>query len=148
MILLENKKAFHNYEILEKLEAGLKLSGIEVKSLKIKRGSLAGSRVIIRADEAFVVGMDIPPYQAKNTPKEYDSRRTRKLLLNKKEINYLSGKSQQRGLTLTPLSVYTKNDLLKISFGVTRGLKKYDKRQKIKEREDKRKMERLLKRNE
>lgn len=146
MILIENKKAFHDYEILEKFEAGLKLLGFEVKALKIKRGSLAGSRVLIRGNEAFVVGMEIPPYQAKNTSTDYDPGRTKKLLLHKKEINYLAGKSQQKGLTLVPLSVYNKNNLLKISFAIAKGLKKYDKRQKIKEREDKRKIERLLKR--
>ncbi len=145
MALLENKKAFHNYEILQKFEAGLKLSGFEVKSLKTKRGSLAGGHVIIRGREAFIVGMEIPPYQPKNAPKDYDISRTRKLLLHKKEIDYLGGKSNQKGLTLVPLSVYTKNGFLKISFGVGRGLKKYDKRQIIKERETKRDIERKLK---
>jgi len=145
MILLQNKKAGFDYEILEKYEAGLQLFGFEVKSLKMKRGKLQGTHVIIRNGEASIVGMDIPPYQPKNTPKDYDSQRTRKLLLRKKEINYLYGKSQERGLTLVPISVYTKSGFIKLSFGIARGLKKYDKREKIKERETKRKIEREMK---
>lgn len=145
MAILENRKAYHDYEILEKFEAGLELKGFEVKSLKNKRGSLIGSRVLIRGNEAYVVGMDIPPYQAKNTPEGYDSQRTRRLLLKKHEIAYLGGKIQEKGLTLVPLELYTKRSLLKISFAVCRGLKKYDKRERIKERETERRIERLLK---
>ena len=145
MALIENRKAYYDYEILEKFEAGLELKGFEVKALKNGRGSLVGSRVIIRGKEAYIVGMNIPPYQAANTPGDYDSQRTRRLLLNKEEIAYLGGKIQEKGLTLIPLEVYNKNGLLKISFGVCRGLKKYDKREKIKEREEKREMGRLLK---
>lgn len=145
MAIIENRKAYHDYEILEKFEAGLELKGFEVKSLKNKRGSLVGSRVLIRGDEAYVVGMDIPPYQVKNMPEGYDSQRTRRLLLKKQEIAYLGGKIQEKGLTLVPLEVYTKRSLLKISFAVCRGLKKYDKRERIKERETERRIERLLK---
>lgn len=145
MALIENKKAYFDYEILEKLEAGLELKGFEVKALKSERGSLVGSRVIIRGNEAYIVGMDIPPYQSKNSPTDYDTQRTRRLLLNKKEIAYLGGKIQEKGLTLVPLELYNKKGILKIGFGICRGLKKYDKREKIKEREAKRKMERLLK---
>ncbi|MFH0803921.1 MAG: SsrA-binding protein SmpB [Candidatus Tagabacteria bacterium] len=145
MALIENRKAYHDYEILEKFEAGLELKGFEVKALKNGRGSLIGSRIIIRGKEAYIIGMDIPPYQPKNAPQNYDSQQTRRLLLNKKEIEYLSGKSSQAGLTLIPLEIYNKKGFLKLSFGVCRGLKKYDKREKIKERETKRKIERLLK---
>jgi SsrA-binding protein len=145
MVLLENKKARFDYETIEKYEAGLELLGTEVKALRSKRGSLSGSRVIIRGGEAYIVGMEIQPYQPKNAPENYDTARTRRLLLNKKEISYLEGKSAQKGLTLTPISVYIKRNLIKLSFGVTRGLKKYDKREKIKERESKREAERILK---
>lgn len=145
MAIIENKKAYFDYEILEKFEAGLELKGLEVKALKKGKGSLAGSRVIIRGGEAYVVGMDIPPYQPKNTPTDYDPQATRRLLLNKKEIQYLGGKSQQQGLTLMPLEIYNKKDFVKLSFGVCRGLKKYDKREKIKEREVERKIEREMK---
>lgn len=146
MTLLENKKAHFDYEILEKFDAGIRLLGFEVKSLKNKRGSLAGSHIIIRGGEAFVVGMEIAAYQPLNTPEDYDSQRTRKLLLQKKEIDYLAGKDSQKGLTLIPLNVYTKGGLIKISFAIARGMKKYDKRQKIKEREAKREIERNVKR--
>jgi len=87
MTLIDNKKAFFDYEILEKFEAGISLLGFEVKSLKLKRGNISGSRVIIRGEEAFIVGMDVSPYQPKNTPKDYDPARTRKLLLKKNEIS-------------------------------------------------------------
>ena len=146
--LLENKKARFDYEILEKFEAGLVLRGFEVKSLKNKRGSLAGSHVIIRGGEIFVVGMEIPPYQPKNAPENYDPQRTRKLLLTKKEINYLEGKTNQKSLTLIPSSVYTKGALVKLAFSLARGLKKYDKSERLKERESKRKIERTLKQSE
>lgn len=145
MVLLENKKAHFDYEILEKFEAGLQLLGLEVKSLKMKRGNIAGSHVIIRGEEAYIVGMEVPAYQPKNTPTDYDSQRTRKLLLHKNEILRLGEKAGQKGLTLAPISVYIKNGVIKLSFGVARGLKKYDKREKIKERENKRKIERLMK---
>jgi len=145
MNLIENKKVHFDYEILEQFEAGIRLQGFEVKSLKMKRGSLAGARVIMRGGEAFIVGMEIPPYQAANTPDSYDPARTRKLLINKKEIDYLTGKEAQKGLTIVPLRVYTKNRLIKIAFAVVRGLKKYDKRHKIKEREAKREIERKMK---
>ena len=145
MAFIENRKAYHDYEILEKFEAGLELKGLEVKTLKSGRGSLVGSRIIIRGGEAYVVGMDIPPYQTANTPKDYDSQRIRRLLLNRKEIQYLDGKSQQQGLTSIPLQIYNRKGFLKISFGFCRGLKKYDKRERMKERETKRKIERLLK---
>lgn len=146
MALLENRKAYHDYEILEKFEAGLELKGYEVKALKNGRGSLVGSRAIIRGGETYIVGVDIPPYQPANAPADYDPQRTRRLLLRKKEIQYLSGKSKEKGLTLIPLEVYTKKGFLKLSFGLARGLKKYDKRERIKEREVKRQIERLAKR--
>lgn len=145
MTLVENKKARFDYEILETLEAGLELKGFEVKALKSGRGALAGSRVIIRGGEAYIVGMNIPPYQPKNTPKDYEPQATRRLLLKKREIEYLNGKNQEKGLTLVPLKVYNKKGLLKLVFGLGRGLKKYDKRERIKERESKRKIERLMK---
>lgn len=145
MTLLDNKKAHFDYEILEKFDAGIQLQGFEVKSLKMKKGNIAGAHVIIRGGEAFIVGMDIPPYQPNNTPSDYDSARTRKLLLQKREIERLAVKDNQKGLTLIPISVYTKGSLIKVSFGVAKGLKKHDKREKIKKREAKREIERNLK---
>lgn len=143
-VLVKNKKAYFDYEILEKFEAGLALAGHEVKSLRNKRGSLQGSRVIIRGGEAFAVGFEIPPYQAKNLPKNFEEQRTIKLLLSKKEIEYLNGKLSQKGLTIIPLKVYTKGRKIKMEIGLARGKKKFDKREKIKERETKRKIERIL----
>ncbi len=145
MTLLQNKKAFFDYEIIEKFDAGIKLLGQEVKSLRNKKGSLLGSRVLVRGGETFVVGFEINPYQPLNTPKDYDPQRTKKLLLRKKEINYLIGKTNEKGLTLIPLRVYIKNNLIKVEFAVVKGLKKHDKREKIKEKEAKRKIERTLK---
>ena len=143
--LLENKKAYFDFEILEKFEAGLELRGFEVKSLRQGHGSILGSRAIIRGEEAYIVGMEIPPYQPKNAPSDYESQRTRKLLLKKEEIKYLIGKSEIAGLTIIPIKVYTKGPRIKVEIAVARGKKKYDKREKIREREDKRKMERALK---
>jgi len=144
-MLVGNKKAYFDYEILETFEAGLELKGIEVKSLRGKQGTIVGARVIIRGAEAFIVGMDIPPYQPLNTPGDYDSGRTRRLLLKKSEIKQLFGKAEQKGLTIIPIRVYTKGRNLKIEIAVVRGKKKYDKRQKIKKREAQRKIERTLK---
>lgn len=144
-VLIENKKIFFDYDILEKFEAGIELFGFEVKSLKNKRGFLKGSRVIIRGGEAFIVGMEISAFQPKNAPKDYDSQRTRRLLITKKEIKYLAGKSEESGLTLAPLAIYNKGRLVKLRFALAKGLKKRDKREKIKTREEKRKIERTLK---
>lgn len=143
--LAEHKRAYADYELMEIFEAGLVLQGFETKSVKSKRASLIGGRVLIRGAEAFLVGVEIPPYQPANTPASYDPQRTRKLLLSKKEIRYLSGKSQEQGLTLIPLKLYTKGTLVKLAFALARGRKKYDKRERIKERESKRKIERALK---
>ena len=122
-ILLENKKANFDYEILEKLETGLELLGREVKSLRNKQGSLAGSRALIRGGEAFLVGMTIVPYQTKNRPSEIAEQRTIKLLLTKKEINYLAGKAEEKGLTLIPLNIHTSGKKIKAEIGLARGKK-------------------------
>ena len=143
--LIENKKVYFNYEILEKFEAGLVLIGIEVKSLKNKHGNIAGARAIIRGNEAYIVGMDIPPYQPANTPKDYERERTRKLLLKKKEISYLTGKANERGLTIVPTKVYTSGGRIKIEFAVVRGKKKFEKREKIKKRDIEREIQRSIK---
>lgn len=144
--LLENKKIFFNYEILERFEAGLELSGTEVKSLKSKHGSIAGGRVIVRGDEAYIIGMDIPPYQPLNAPKGYDPQRTRRLLLHKKEIAYLAGKAEERGLTIVPIRVYTNHEFVKLEIGIVRGKKKFEKREKIKKRDTERELLRTIKR--
>lgn len=144
-ILAENKKAYYNYEILEKFEAGISLLGQEVKSLRTRGLSLAGSYVVLRDGEVFWLGANIPPYQPKNVPPDYEPERARKLLLRKSEIKRLIGKANQKGLTLIPLRLYTKNGKIKLEFARAKGMKKFDKREKIKKREFQREKERLLK---
>jgi len=144
--IIENKKAYFNYQILEKFEAGISLIGQEVKSIKSGRINLAGSYVVLKDSEVFLIGVNIPPYQPKNVPPDYNPERSRKLLLKKSEIKYLIGKVKQRGLTLVPLKVYTKRGKIKLEFGVAKGKKKVDKRELIKKREFEREKERFLKR--
>jgi len=141
----ENKKAYFNYQILEKFEAGMVLIGTEVKSIKSGRINLVGSYVIIKNEEAYLIGAKIPPYQPKNAPPDYNPERLRKLLLKKSEIKYLIGKSKQKGLTLMPLRVYTKRGKIKLEFGIVKGKKKFDKRELIKKREVEREIKRALK---
>lgn len=143
--LVKNQKAGFDYEFLEKFEAGLRLRGFEVKSLRLGRAEIRGARVIVRGNEAFLVGATIHPYQAGNLPKDYDPQRVIKLLLSKKELARLAGSSAQKGLTIIPISVYTKGGKLKLEFALARGKKKYDKRQVLKKREAKRQIERTLK---
>ncbi len=144
-IMLEHKKASFDYEILEKFQAGLELSGQEVKSLRQKQGSLEGARVLIRGNEAYIVNMEIPPYQPKNNPKGYDDRRTRRLLLSKEEIKRLSGIGKKQGLTIIPILVYNTGRFIKIDIAIARGKKKFDKRETIKKRETEREIRRTLK---
>lgn len=145
-VLVKNQRAYFDYEILEKWEAGLVLLGLEVKSLKSGRGaSLAGSYVSFQNGEAHLVGADIAPYQPGNTPPDYDSQRPRKLLLGKKELAKIGDLIQERGLTVIPLSVYSKGRRLKIDLGLARGKKRHDKRETIKKREATREIERNLK---
>lgn len=143
--LLYNKKASLKYAIIETFAAGMELFGFEVKSLRKKQGSLDGAHVIIRGNEAYLVSALIPPHQANNTPQEYDPRRTRRLLLTAREISRLAGSEKQKGLTIIPISVYSKGRYLKTQIAVVRGKQKHDKRQMLKERSAKRHMERTLK---
>ncbi|HWB33760.1 MAG TPA: SsrA-binding protein SmpB [Candidatus Paceibacterota bacterium] len=143
--LIENKKARLNYELLEEYEAGIELLGFEVKSLRSRHGKLDGAHIIVRDGEAWVVGMDIPPYQAGNTPADYDSARSRRLLLTKKELLKLAEYEGQKGLTIVPLAVYNKGTNLKLRIAAARGRKKYDKRAVLKERDTDREIRRTLK---
>lgn len=145
MSLIENKKAGLKYEFLEKFEAGIELIGGEVKSVKNHHGSLDGAHVIIRGGEAYLVGAHIPPYQPKNMPKNYDANRTRRLLLTKKEITELGAQESKRGLTIVPLSMYNKSRKIKVSLVVARGKKKFDKRETMRKKEDKRHIDREIK---
>jgi len=130
-----NPKAAYNYEILETIEAGLVLEGHEVRAIKTGKVSIKGSYVKILNEEPFLIGATISPYQPANTPADYDSQRSRKLLLSRKEISKLIGLSQSQGLTLIPLKFYSKKGLIKLLVGIARGKKKYDKRETIKKRD-------------
>ena len=145
-ILAENKKAHFAYEILEAFQAGIALLGHEVKSIRQGQITLLGAFVVLRGGEAFLVGSTIAPYQPKNTPNDYDPTRARKLLLTKDEIDQLVGKTHQKGLTLVPLKVYSKNNRIKLEFGIARGLKKANKKELIRKKETKKEIERELKR--
>ena len=141
----ENRKAYFNYEILEKITAGIELLGFEVKAIKAGRMSLDGSYAVIRGNEAFLIGSAVTSLQPKNTPKDYDERRNRKLLLTKKEIKKLAESENQNGLTIVALSVYNVGNKIKVELGLGKGKKKSDKRESIKKRESDREIRRTLK---
>ncbi|KKS23790.1 MAG: SsrA-binding protein, partial [Candidatus Nomurabacteria bacterium GW2011_GWC2_41_8] len=134
-----------NYEILEKYETGIELLGTEVKSVRGGQMSLEGAFVIIRGGEAFLINANIPPFQPKNAPKNYDPLRNRKLLLTKKEIAELAGSEKNKSLTIVPISVYNKNRKIKVEIALVKGKKKLDKRETIKKRETDRELRREYK---
>lgn len=145
MALVENKRVGFDYSIVEEMEAGLVLHGFEVHSLRAGQGSLKGARVVARGGEAYLVGATIPAWQPANAPKSYDPERPRKLLLSMKEIAHVASAEGEKGLTIVPLKVYTKGRNLKLLIAIARGKKKEDKRQSIREREEKRQIRRSLK---
>lgn len=144
-VFAHNKRAGFDYETLEKYEAGLELRGFEVKAIKAGKLNLTGTRVIIRGGEAYLVGADIQPYQANNLPPDLVPGRTLRLLLAKSEIRALAQNEGQKGLTIIPVSVYSKGGRLKVEIALVRGKKKFDKRESIKKRDVKRQIDRTLK---
>ena len=140
----DNSKAFFDYEILKRFTAGLELLGLEVKSVREGKISLRGAFVAVRGAEAFLIGANIPPYQPKNAPQEYDATGARKLLLTKAELEELRVAEGTKGLTIVPLSVYNKGRFVKIDLAIARGKKKFDKRQAIKKRDVERDLKRTL----
>lgn len=140
--IAQNKRALHEYEVLEKYEAGIELTGHEVKSAKDGRMNIAGTYVIFRNEQAFLIGSEISSFQAKNAPEDFKAKRSRKLLLKKKELKYLSGKTASTSLTVVPLRVYIKNNLVKVEIGLVRKKKEKDKREQIKKRDMQRDVER------
>ncbi len=144
MALVDNKKAGFNYEFVEKYEAGIELTGSEVKSLRLGRGSLEGSYVGIRGQEAFLLGSFIPPYQPANLKTEHDPYRPRRLLLTRAELESLIGQTSVKGLTIIPLSMYNKGKRLKLSLTVAKAKKKFDKREVLKKRDAGREIAREL----
>lgn len=145
MNLLLNKKVRHSYEILDTFEAGLKLTGSEVKTLRQKHGSLKEAYVTVN-DEVFLVGCHLPPYQAGHSMYEnIDTYRKRKILLSRKQIESLQSKGKQRGLSVVPMRIYTKGPFIKIEIALARGKKLHDKRSDMKNRTSKREAERAIK---
>ncbi len=131
----ENRKARFDYEILDTYEAGVELRGFEVKAIKTGKANLTGAYVLIRNEQPFLINCDIPPYQPTNTPPDYNPTRQRRLLLNKKEVKELMGKTKESNLTIIPLKLYNKGGKIKLEIGLGRGRKKSDKRETIKQRE-------------
>lgn len=144
--MLLNKKVGFDYELLEKYEAGIKLFGLEVKSLREKKGKIDGAHVTVRGGEAYLLNAHIAPYQPLNTPEAYDALRPRKLLLKKSELAELGAKEAEKGLTLVPIKVYNKKGKIKVEIAVARGKRKFDKRETLKKKQAKREIERTLKR--
>ncbi len=144
MLLVANKKARHDYQIEDTLLAGVVLTGSEVKSLRLKQASLKGAFVRLIKGEAWLVDAQISPYKfASNL--EYDPKRMRKLLLTKKELGRLVGLKEQSGRTIVPLEFQLVGNKIKLKIGLGRGLKKHEKREKLKKRADRREAQRLLK---
>ena len=140
----ENRKARFNYEILEKYEAGIELLGTEVKSVRNGQMSIDAAFVIIRGGEAFLINANIPPFQPKNAPKDYDSFHNRRLLLTKKEMVELAGSEKNKSLTIVPISVYNKGRKIKIEIALMKGKRTKDKRESIKKRETDREIRREI----
>jgi SsrA-binding protein len=143
-IVCQNRKAYHDYHIEETLEAGIVLLGTEVKSLREGKANLKDSYVVIKNSEVFLLNCHISPYSHGNIT-NHDPLRTRKLLLHKKEIESLRGKSLRKGYTLIPLKMYFKDSYTKVEIGIAKGKRLYERREKIKEREAKRAIERVMK---
>ena len=142
-IIATNRKANFEYEILGRYEAGIMLTGTEVKSLREGKASLVEAFArVMKNDEAFLVNMNIPEYKYGNL-NNHEPARSRKLLLNKKEIEKIKEALQEKGLTLVPLKMYFKSSLVKVELGVARGKKLYDKRESIKKRETDRNLKRM-----
>ena len=139
-----NKKAFYNYEIVEKFEAGLVLVGSEVKSIRDGKVTIHEAYARVKNNEVWLIGMDIGLYPQAGPYQNHEPRRSRKLLLHRAEIKRLIGKTREKGLTLIPLSLYFKEGLAKVQVGLGRGKREYDKRATIKDREAKRDIRRRM----
>ncbi len=130
-VYIVNRKAYRDYEVVEKIEAGMKLQGHEVKSIKEGRGSLRGAYIRITKGKPYLVNFNLPKYSKAAALFHYDPVRSRQLLLNKEEIKSLSGKIEQKGFTLVPLKIYTQGRLLKLLAGLARGKQKHQKKQDL-----------------
>lgn len=147
MAIIQNRKAHHNYEVQDKIEAGIVLFGFEVKAIRAAHMSLDGAYVLIdKAGKVQLVGANIKPLQPENVPKTYVETRSRELLLKKKQVAELQLKTEQPGHTLIPLSVYNKEGLIKIEIALVKGKRKFDKRETMKKKDAQREMDRVFKR--
>lgn len=142
--LVSNRKAFHDYEIIETFESGIILMGSEVKSLRAHQGSLQDAYVLVSDPDVILKNASISPY-AQSAMFGHEERRDRKLLLHKREIARLQKISQDKGMAIIPLAIYTKGGFIKVKIAVGRGKKAYDKRAALKAREDQRSIERAMK---
>ena len=145
-LIAENKKAYHDYEITEKLEAGIVLAGSEIKSIRMGKINLKDSYCLIKNGELFLLGAHISTYE-KTSSFAPDPTRTRKLLVHKAELGKLERKTKIKGFSLVPLRVYLERGLAKIEIGIAKGKREFEKRDAIKNREIKREIERSLKEN-
>ncbi|MFP4177661.1 MAG: SsrA-binding protein SmpB [Acholeplasmataceae bacterium] len=143
-IIAQNKKAYYDYFIEDTYEAGIKLVGSEIKSIRLGKVNLSDAFVTFREGEAYVSNMHIAKYPFSNLF-NHDEKRTRKLLLHKKEIVRLFSRTREQGYTIIPLKVYLKDGLAKIEIGLAKGKKTYDKRQALKEKDQKQRMKKILK---
>ena len=146
MSIIDNKRAFHDYFIEERYEAGLVLEGWEVKAIRAGRANIKEAYVILKHEEPFIIGMHISALTAASTHVKADPTRSRKLLLNGEEIAKLIGKVEQRGYTLVPLDLHYSKGRVKLEIGLAKGKKQYDKREAEKERDWQREQQRLMRR--
>ena len=144
MSIVENRKAFHDYFIEDRFEAGLALEGWEVKAVRAGRANLKEAYVVVKGAEILLIGAHVSPLTTASTHVAPDPTRTRKLLLRREEINRLIGKVQRAGYTLTPLDLHYKNGRIKLAIGLAKGKKQHDKREAIKAREWDREQQRLM----
>lgn len=146
-IVCQNKKAYHDYEILETLEAGIVLLGTEVKSLREGRANLKDSYAKVKKGEVYLMGLHISPYSHASPASNHEPERVRKLLLHGREIKRLMGKTQERGFSLIALKIYFSQGKAKVELALARGKKLYDKRESIKRKEEARELDRIRKRH-
>ncbi len=144
-IVSDNRQARYLYEILETYEAGIQLTGTEVKSIREGKANLQDGYALIRNGEAWLLNVHISPYTGSGQYFNHEPRRTRKLLLHRQEIRKLIGKVEQQGLTLVPLKMYLKRGLVKVSIALGKGKKLHDKREDLKRRQDQRDIQRAMK---
>ncbi|MBD2357237.1 SsrA-binding protein SmpB [Tolypothrix sp. FACHB-123] len=144
-VVSDNRQARYLYEILETYEAGIQLTGTEVKSIRAGKVNMQDGYALIRNGEAWLINAHISPYTASGQYFNHEPRRTRKLLLHRQEIRKLIGKVEQQGLTLVPLKMYFKRGRVKVSIALGKGKKLHDKREDLKKRQDKRDIERAMK---